>query len=64
MRDKTHCPNCGAIITGNTCEYCGTRFSEELKHYEILYANDAEIFRLIRDQVKKYKIKKGADTFI
>lgn len=19
MRDETHCPNCGAIITGNTC---------------------------------------------
>lgn len=23
----TNCPNCGAIISGPKCEYCGTRFS-------------------------------------
>ena len=22
----TNCPNCGAVITGNECEYCGTVF--------------------------------------
>ena len=22
----TNCPNCGAPITGSTCEYCGTVF--------------------------------------
>ena len=22
----TNCPNCGAVITGNRCEYCGTLF--------------------------------------
>lgn len=22
----TNCPNCGAVITGPKCEYCGTRF--------------------------------------
>ena len=26
---ETNCPNCGAPITGRTCEYCGTRFSKE-----------------------------------
>jgi methionyl-tRNA synthetase len=23
---KTNCPNCGAIITGEKCQYCGTIF--------------------------------------
>lgn len=23
---QTNCPNCGAIITGMKCEYCGTDF--------------------------------------
>ena len=23
---QTNCPNCGAIITGVKCEYCGTNF--------------------------------------
>lgn len=22
----TNCPNCGAVITGIKCEYCGTNF--------------------------------------
>lgn len=25
MSSKTNCPNCGAPITGDVCEYCGTR---------------------------------------
>ena len=24
---QTNCHNCGAVITGPTCEYCGTRFN-------------------------------------
>ncbi len=23
----TNCPNCGAVITGDKCEYCGTMFN-------------------------------------
>lgn len=23
---RTNCPNCGAVITGLKCEYCGTNF--------------------------------------
>jgi len=26
---KTNCPNCGAVITGAMCEYCGTVFNLE-----------------------------------
>ena len=25
----TNCPNCGAIITGPKCEYCGTIFARQ-----------------------------------
>lgn len=25
----TNCPNCGAIITGPKCEYCGTEFRHD-----------------------------------
>lgn len=25
---QTNCPNCGAVITGPKCEYCGTVFDE------------------------------------
>lgn len=25
---QTNCPNCGAIITGMKCEYCGTDFEK------------------------------------
>ena len=27
----TNCPNCGAIITGMKCEYCGTDFEAVMK---------------------------------
>ena len=29
MRNKTNCPNCGAPITGDKCEFCGTLFRNE-----------------------------------
>lgn len=25
------CPNCGAWVAGDECEYCGTRFAEKPK---------------------------------
>ena len=27
----TNCPNCGAMITGMKCEYCGTDFEAIMK---------------------------------
>lgn len=27
----TNCPNCGAVITGMKCEYCGTNFEAIMK---------------------------------
>lgn len=39
MRANTHCPNCGAIVKGITCEYCGTQFIDiaDLKFGEKAY---------------------------
>ena len=28
-KELFNCPNCGAVITGNKCEYCGTVFKEK-----------------------------------
>lgn len=30
----TNCPNCGGVLTGNKCEYCGTH---------VRYANEVDI---------------------
>ena len=40
----TNCPNCGAVITGPKCEYCGTRFTESYKSDEV------EKFRKLNDE--------------
>lgn len=32
----TNCPNCGAVITGPKCEYCGTVFKfEPVQHTSV-----------------------------
>lgn len=31
----TNCPNCGAPITGDVCEYCGTVFKKAV-NYEVV----------------------------
>lgn len=33
--NQTNCPNCGAVITGPECEYCGTRFNIRVAEPEI-----------------------------
>jgi methionyl-tRNA synthetase len=54
----TNCPNCGAVITGPQCEYCGTRFTESYRSDEVekfrklnneLYLLECE---LIRDKLR------------
>jgi hypothetical protein len=39
VKANTHCPNCGAIVKGITCEYCGTQFIDiaDLKMGEKAY---------------------------
>lgn len=35
----TNCPNCGAVVTGPTCEYCGTRFRRSRAVEDIIQEN-------------------------
>ena len=46
MRYKTNCPNCGAPITGDKCEYCGTSFRYAATEAVTLYADDKAIATL------------------
>lgn len=39
-----NCINCGAILKGNICEYCGTNYNKEKPEAEVLYQDgDQEI---------------------
>lgn len=39
-----NCPNCGAPLHGNKCEYCGSEFVEEQTRKEI--ENEIELLKL------------------
>lgn len=43
----TNCPNCGAPITKETCEYCGTVFVDPYKEKKIQL--EQEILRVKND---------------
>lgn len=36
----SNCPNCGAPITGDRCEYCGTVFRKEKQESKRIAADD------------------------
>lgn len=42
----TNCPNCGAVITGPKCEYCGTVFNPNPSQYVSVYKYEAENIRI------------------
>ena len=48
MRD-TNCPNCGAPITGDHCEYCGTVFVDV---QELIRENQVRLNELYMDAIK------------
>lgn len=35
-KEKANCPNCGAPIKGGRCEYCGTKFVQELEGEDLV----------------------------
>ena len=57
-----NCPNCGAVVKGDTCEYCGTVFhtpKEEL-NVTIEMKGDAEqIFRAVQQHIYSYRDADG-----
>lgn len=54
--NMTNCPNCGAVITGDKCEYCGTLF----KQPDVgIVLEGRQIWQTIKDEkdkMPKYKI--------
>lgn len=33
LHKETNCPNCGAVISGSVCEYCGTIFPANINKF-------------------------------
>ena len=51
LKDRIlNCPNCGAPINGEKCEYCGTRFKDDTEDELILYADNVPIFAVRRGE--------------
>lgn len=44
-----NCPNCGAPITGDKCEYCGTVFRDQSEDAVICYADNRPILTFHND---------------
>lgn len=45
-----NCPNCGAVVRGNMCEYCGTAFNrhEPLNVQIEMQCDMEQIFRVMQ----------------
>lgn len=62
----TNCPNCGAVITGPQCEYCGTRFDIIAKvstanfynNNKVISENNGEVPKDLKEQLKKVSKKR------
>lgn len=52
LKNMTNCPNCGAVITGDKCEYCGTVFRRKEDNINILLDGRA-IARAVREEQNK-----------
>lgn len=49
----SNCPNCGAPIVGNKCEYCGTIFNEQ----EDLYLRLDLLHKIDQLKIKKRNLE-------
>lgn len=52
MTTRTNCPNCGAVIKDNVCEYCGTQFFDMS-----IIETDKPFYMTIRNGGDKYTSK-------
>ena len=50
-----NCPNCGAPLHSNKCEYCGSEFVEEQTRKEIELENEIELLKLQLTQAENNK---------
>jgi len=46
---NANCQNCGAVILGRRCEYCGTWHHERDYDVEVLWADGRPAFEIVRD---------------
>lgn len=74
----TNCPNCGAVVIGNACEYCGTTLTDILrmawgrpvkmsfeagdKIYEVNFLPDSMSMTYDRDYTSLYSDGKVVST--
>lgn len=42
----SNCPNCGALIVGNKCEYCGTIFNDIQEKYQFNHEQEDLCLRI------------------
>jgi len=55
----SNCPNCGAPIVGNKCEYCGTIFNDIQKKYQFNHEQEDLYLRLdLLHKIDQLNIKK------
>lgn len=54
-----NCPNCGASIVGNKCEYCGTIFNDIQEKYQFNHEQEDLYLRLdLLHKIDQLNIKK------
>lgn len=55
----SNCPNCGAPIVGNKCEYCGTIFKDTQEKYQFSHEQENLYLRLdLLHKLDQLNIKK------
>ena len=54
MKHKTNCPNCGAVLNGTKCEYCGTQFYD---NQTIVFPNEISIENTFKPITVKLTIR-------
>lgn len=47
----TNCRNCGAPVSGNRCEHCGTEYPDKVESYIKITADCIKIGTLVADKM-------------
>ena len=55
MSNQTNCINCGAPLTGNKCEYCGTSYIRTKNGLTAVFGNE-KVFGTLEFNGKEYQV--------
>ena len=61
MSEQQNCKNCGAILTGNKCEYCGTVYGDNQEpevYLDLGFKFTPEVRNMVLENVKKSNRRK------